>query len=153
MVGFGESNEIFGGYGPIYLSCEDRTLLKKGDRYYEDAVDIEDDDEEEEDELGVEEVKSLIIRVQTFGGKELRIQFDDYMMYMNRNEPFSAEETDAVSQGKWLLKFEKSRLLDLGKFFVKGFSPTLLDDAHYGIYADGHFIDVLTRYAPILVWE
>lgn len=96
MIGFGESNEEFGKLSPGLVSFEEQIIC--------------DDDDSR--------LNSLIIRLKTETGIKLRIQFDDYLMYMSRNESFTCGDEYEKHKGMWLVTFEKSRFLDMSNYVI-----------------------------------
>lgn len=84
MIGFGENNEEFGKLSPGLVSFEEQLIC--------------DDDDSR--------LNSLIIRLKTETGIKLRIQFDDYLMYMSRNESFTCGDEYEKHKGMWLVTFE-----------------------------------------------
>ena len=114
MIGFGENNEEFGKLSPGLVSFEEQLIC--------------DDDDSR--------LNSLIIRLKTETGIKLRIQFDDYLMYMSRNESFTCGDEYEKHKGMWLVTFEKSRFLDMSNYVISDVnifnSPGIR--THYGIY-------------------
>lgn len=81
------------------------------------------------------------------------ICFHDYIIYQIRNEPFWSGDPHEVRHGKYLITFEKSKLLshleeitdaqklDDGSFYLGAWT-------HYGIYTQNHVIDVISHGSP-----
>ena len=81
------------------------------------------------------------------------ICFHDYIIYQIRNESFWSGNPNEIRHGKYLVTFEKSKLLShLGEIT----DAQQLDDGsfypgewtHYGIYTQNHVIDVISHCPP-----
>ena len=135
MIGFGENNEEFGKLSPTLLSCEEQIIRDDNDL----------------------RSNSLIIKLITETGIKLTIQFDNYLMHMTRNESYTFGDEYEERKGMWLLKFEKSRFLDLSESNTVITNINLFDSpgqrAHYGVYTWEYLIDVLTYCEPIITRE
>ncbi len=133
MIGFGESNQEFGRLSPGILSCEELMITDDDDSRW----------------------NSLIIRLKTETGMKYKIQFDDYIMHMTRNESYASVDEQEKRRGMWLLIFEKSHFLDLCDSFI--INEKMLDCPgkinHYGVYTWDYIIDVLTSNEPIITQE
>lgn len=81
------------------------------------------------------------------------ITFEDYVLHMTRNESFATWDDYEIRHGKYLIVFERSRLLDC--------MPALVDyelikavrnngSKHYGIYCQNHLVDIITTNEPII---
>ena len=88
MIGFGKDNEEFGKVAPSIQSFE-----------------------EMKDEEGFAD-NSLLIRLVTWTGIKLEIRFPSYIMFLTRNESYTAFDGDEVRQGTYLIVFSKSHLRD-----------------------------------------
>lgn len=83
------------------------------------------------------------------------ICFHDYIIYQIRNESFWSGDPHEVRHGKYLITFEKSKLLshleeitdaqqsDDGSFYPGEWT-------HYGIYTQNHVIDVISHCPPVI---
>ena len=81
-----------------------------------------------------------------------QILFDSYIIYQCRNESYTTYDFDEIRKGKYLIIFEKSRLLDYYKdvIFDFDYEDTKSTRKHYGIYTENHIIDVISNEAPII---
>lgn len=85
--------------------------------------------------------------------KRYEIVFADYITYQIRNESYCSFYPDEIRHGKYLITFEKSRLLSNLSNIT---DAQMLSDGsyypgkwkHYGIYTQRHIIDVITHNAP-----
>ena len=81
------------------------------------------------------------------------ICFHDYIIYQIRNESFWSGDPHEVRHGKYLITFEKSKLLshleeitDAQQLDDGSFYPG--EWTHYGIYTQNHVIDVISHCPP-----
>ncbi len=135
MIGFGENNEELGRVSPGLVSCEEQIISDDNDL----------------------RSNSLIIRLITETGIKLKIQFDNYLMHMTRDESYTMGDEYEIRKGMWLIKFEKSRFLDLNDSDTVITTNNLFDTpgqrSHYGIYTWDYLIDVITYNAPMITQE
>ncbi len=83
------------------------------------------------------------------------ICFHDYIIYQIRNESFWSGDPHEVHHGKYLITFEKSKLLS---YLTEITDAQQLDDGsfypgkwtHYGIYTQNHVIDVVSHCHPVI---
>lgn len=83
------------------------------------------------------------------------ILFEGYILYLNRNESYTSWDDSEIRKGKYLIYFEKSRLLDMLPMLT---DCQILSDGthypgnwkHYGIYCQNHIIDVISCHEPII---
>ena len=81
------------------------------------------------------------------------ITFESYIIYQVRNESFCSYDPEEIRSGKFLIVFEKSKLLD---YLTVSTDACRLDDGsfypaewkHYGIYTQNHVIDVVSQCEP-----
>lgn len=74
-------------------------------------------------------------------------------MYQVRNESFCSYDSDEIRPGKFMIVFEKSKLLD---YLMVSTDACQLNDGtfypgewrHYGIYTQSHIIDVVALDEP-----
>lgn len=80
------------------------------------------------------------------------IRFESYIMYQCRNESYTAFDPDEKAAGKYLLVFEKSKLLDYyeGVIFDCSTDEAKAGRRHYGIYTANHIIDIISDYPPVI---
>ena len=85
--------------------------------------------------------------------RKIALVFEDYIIYQVRNESYCSYDPSEVCIGKYLIVFEKSKLLDYlsistdaqqcdnGEFFPYQWR-------HYGVYTQNHIIDVVSHNYP-----
>ena len=80
------------------------------------------------------------------------IVFSDYIIYQCRNESYKAFDDTDIRPGKYLVTFEKSRLLDFYENVIFDFDSidTKTKRKHYGIISANHIIDVIANEPPII---
>ena len=80
------------------------------------------------------------------------IVFSDYSIYQCRNESYTAFDDTEIRSGKYLVTFEKSRLLDFYENVIFDFDSidTKTKRKHYGIISANHIIDVIANEPPII---
>lgn len=80
------------------------------------------------------------------------IRFTDYVIYQCRNESYTCWDDSEVRKGKYLIIFEKSKLLDYYKsvLFDWDNDDTKSQRKHYGIYTENHIIDVISNTSPTI---
>ena len=80
------------------------------------------------------------------------IVFSDYIIYQCRNESYTAFDDTEIRSGKYLVTFEKSRLLDFYENVIFDFDSidTKTKRKHYGIISANHIIDVIANEPPII---
>lgn len=81
------------------------------------------------------------------------IIFEDYIFHITRNESYTCRDDYEISNGKYFIIFERSRLLDcvpelvedrlLGECYPAGWK-------HYGICCQNHIIDIISAKEPII---
>lgn len=76
------------------------------------------------------------------------IYFENYVMYQVRNESFTSFDEEEIRQGKRLIVFEKSKLLDYVKKVIWADENYLGGYKHYGIYTENQIIDVISHIEP-----
>ena len=79
------------------------------------------------------------------------IVFEDYVIYQNRNESYTVWDDYEIRKGKYLIIFEKSRLLDYYEDVLFDFDDEVTKRdkrKHYGIYMENHILDVISNSEP-----
>lgn len=76
------------------------------------------------------------------------IKFNSYIIYQCRNESYTTFDSYNISKGKYLVIYEKSRLLDYYKNVIFDFDSGTADRRHYGICTENHIIDVISNEPP-----
>lgn len=85
--------------------------------------------------------------------RKFELVFEDYIIYQVRNESYCSYDPSEIRIGKYLIEFEKSKLLDYlsistyaqqldnGEFFPYQWK-------HYGVYTQNHIIDIISHINP-----
>jgi len=105
-------------------------------------------------------VAALVSRYRPIrpSGRTIDILFEDYILYQVRNESYTIPSQGELQQGKYLVIYERSSLLeylsvstgacqgDDGSFFPGPWT-------HYGICTQNQIIDVISHREPVLTVE
>lgn len=85
-------------------------------------------------------------------GRMYEIKFESYVIYQCRNESYTCCDNSEVGAGKYLIIFEKSKLLDYYENVIFDFDTdsTKSKRKHYGIYTENHIIDVIANAPPTI---
>ena len=85
-------------------------------------------------------------------GAIYRITFESYIIYQCRNESYTCYDNTEIGKGKYLIVFEKSKLLDYYESVLFDFDTesTKSQRKHYGIYTENHIIDVIANEPPTI---
>lgn len=102
------------------------------------------------DNSGLREILENAVEVQPDEGNLYEVVFERYIIYQCRNESYTAFDETEVRNGRYLVTFEKSRLLDYYDSVIFDFDDeeTKQGRKHYGIYACDHVIDVISNDPP-----
>lgn len=79
------------------------------------------------------------------------IIFENYIFHTTRNESYTCKDDYEISQGKYFVVFDKSRLLDcLPQIVEQSIIEACFPNGwkHYGIYCQNHIIDVIAVEEP-----
>ena len=94
----------------------------------------------------------MLIKLVTYTGINLQIEFPSYIMHLTRNESFTAWDYEETREGNYLIVFTKSEFID---YYDRVIIHT--EDyswpgkgKHYGVYAADHLIDVISNDIPII---
>lgn len=160
MIGFGKDNTELGGpIAPFMLGLADN--LDHDLRVFispsvegEPGEDIDLDDwpasARDDSERG-EALREMIYSsrpVYAAEGVVYEVRFDDYVLFMQRDESYTTWDDYETREGTHLVRFTRSRLLDSLESF------TFADDrypgplTHYGVYCEDHLLDVVTDAEP-----
>ena len=83
------------------------------------------------------------------------ITFEDYILYMTRNESYTSWDRYEIRHGRYFILFERSRLLErLPEFVECGLIQAAGANTykHYGIYCQNHIVDIITAHDPVIQW-
>ncbi|MCC2818147.1 hypothetical protein LK537_12655 [Lachnoclostridium pacaense] len=101
----------------------------------------------------LEQILSHCKPIEANPEQSFEIIFENYILYQVRNESFCSYDADEIRSGKFMIVFEKSKLLD---YLMVSTDACQLDDGmfypgewkHYGIYTRSHIIDVVALDEP-----
>lgn len=104
----------------------------------------------------LEQILSHCKPIEANPEQSFEIIFENYIMYQVRNESFCSFDSEKIRSGKFMIVFEKSKLLD---YLMVSTDACQLDDGtfypgewkHYGIYTQSHIIDVVALDEPRVV--
>lgn len=98
------------------------------------------------------EILKNVAPVQADEDNIYEIVFERYIIYQCRNESYTAFDNTEIRDGKYLVTFEKSRLLDYYESVIFDFDSigTKTKRKHYGIISANHIIDVIANEPPII---
>lgn len=104
----------------------------------------------------LEQILSHCKPIEADPEQSFEIIFENYIMYQVRNESFCSYDSEEICSGKFMIVFEKSKLLD---YLMVSTDACQLDDGtfypgewkHYGIYTQSHIIDVIALDEPRVV--
>lgn len=101
------------------------------------------------------EILSSARPIETDESCMFRIRFPNYIIYQIRNESYYSYDPEEVRHGRYLITFEKSRLLsrlseitDAQQLGDGSFYPGKW--THYGIYTQNQITDVVSHCPPVV---
>lgn len=105
-----------------------------------------------DDNTKLNEILENAVPVQTDEDNLYEILFEKYIIYQCRNESYTAFDDTEIRNGKYLLTFKKSRLLDYYENVIFDFDSIEIKTKrkHYGIISANHIIDVIANEPPII---
>ena len=158
-LSFEELDLILGKHAPFLIALSDGlqeelhiiiSVAEVGD-LSDNIPDLEDADETAKQTLQSILAKSRPIEINE--NCLFEICFHDYIIYQIRNESFWSGDPHEIRHGKYLITFEKSKLLshleeitDAQQLEGSSFYPG--EWTHYGIYTQNHVIDVISYCSP-----
>ena len=106
----------------------------------------------DDDSTKLNEILENAVPVQADEDNIYEIVFERYIIYQCRNESYTAFDNTEIRDGKYLVTFEKSRLLDFYENVIFDFDSidTKTKRKHYGIISANHIIDVIANEPPII---
>ena len=106
----------------------------------------------DDDNTKLNEILKNAVPVQADEDNIYEIVFSRYIIYQCRNESYTSFDNTEIRSGKYLVTFEKSRLLDYYKNVIFDFDSidTKTKREHYGIISANHIIDVIANEPPII---
>ena len=158
-LSFEELDLMFGDHAPFLMSLSDG--LQEELHIIISAAEVGNlgdniPDFEAVDETTRQALQGILAKSRPIEANEnclFEICFHDYIIYQTRNESFCFFVPNEIRHGKYLVTFEKSKLLSyLGEIT----DAQQLDDGsfypgewtHYGIYTQNHVIDVISHCPP-----
>ena len=106
----------------------------------------------DDDSTKLNEILENAVPVQADEDNIYEIVFERYIIYQCRNESYTAFDNTEIRNGKYLVTFEKSRLLDYYESVIFDFDSINIKTKrkHYGIISANHIIDVIANNVPII---
>ena len=101
-----------------------------------------------------EKVKELLDKYVPVGAdmdQVYEIVFENYILYQMRNESYTSWDEYEVRKGRYLIVFERSRLLDYYEDSIFDFDSEetrKTQRKHYGIYTENHILDIISNEPP-----
>ena len=101
-----------------------------------------------------EKVKELLDKYVPVGAdmdQVYEIVFENYILYQMRNESYTSWDEYEVRKGRYLIVFERSRLLDYYEDAIFDFDSEetrKTQRKHYGIYTENHILDIISNEPP-----
>lgn len=101
-----------------------------------------------------EKVKDLLDKCVPVGAdmdQVYEIVFENYILYQMRNESYTSWDEYEVRKGRYLIVFERSRLLDYYEDAIFDFDSEetrKTQRKHYGIYTENHILDIISNEPP-----
>ena len=104
------------------------------------------------DNQGINEILSNATRVGPDLNRMYEIRFERYIIYQCRNESYTCWDASEIRKGKYLIIFEKSKLLDYYENVIFDFDSDRdkSNRKHYAIYTENHIIDVIANEPPTI---
>ena len=158
---FEELDRIIGDNAPFLITLSDgsqeelRLVIAAAEvgKLGANVPDFHDTDEATKKSL--QEILAKTRPIEIDEKQQYEICFQGYILYQIRNESFCSFDTEEIRCGRYLIKFEKSKLLsylssvtDVGQFGDGSFYPGKW--THYGIYTQCHVIDVISHIPPVV---
>lgn len=158
QTSFSEIDMILGSSAPFLVSLSDsldgelRVVIAEASVEVQEFIPALSDMEEGASEA----VQNVLKRAHSVIPREsaqYEIAFRDYIMYQIRNESYCSFDSKEIRRGKYLITFEKSKLLSNLSNITD--AQILSDETyypgkwvHYGIYTQNHIIDVISHNVP-----
>ena len=158
---FEELDRIIGGHAPFLMSLSDGSreelrLVIAAAEVGKLGTNIPDfSDMGEATNKTLQEILAKARPIEINKQRQYEIRFQGYIIYQVRNESYCSFDPEEIRRGRYLITFEKSRLLsylsrvtDAGQFGDGSFYPGKW--THYGIYTQNHVIDVISHTPPVI---
>ena len=158
---FEELDRIIGGHAPFLMSLSDGSreelrLVIAAAEVGESGADIPDfSDMGEATKKSLQEILAKTRPIEIDERRQYEICFQGYIIYQVRNESYCSFDPDEIRHGRYLITFEKSKLLS---YLSSVTAAAQLGDGsfypgkwtHYGIYTQNHVIDVISHTPPVI---
>ncbi|MBQ8568688.1 MAG: hypothetical protein IJ446_05670 [Oscillospiraceae bacterium] len=154
MLKFGSDNECFEG-APFIIGISDdnnnRLSIKisaavKGENDCGDKTDCEE----------LDKILSSAYPICPDEDNVYEIIFERYILYLTRNESYCASDEHDIWEGRFLIKYSRSALLDILPVLTE--CQKLSDGTfypgewkHFGISSQNHTVDIITEYDPLII--
>ena len=152
MIAFGDRNEHF-KHAPFLL---------KAVEYDENCIRLtvslacEGEKGSDLDDMGIPALGEILrkaVPIYPDENEVYEITFEQYILYLTRNESYCSGDDDEVKRGTFFVIYEKSRLLDMLHLLT---DCQILSDGtaypgewkHYGIVCQNHIIDIVSHHEP-----
>lgn len=150
MLEFGTANEEvneFSRLAPFVLSVNDDEDNKLTIVI---ALPVPAEDQPGYEDNRINGILSDAVMVTADKARVYEICFDTYIIYQCRNESYTTYEPDEIINGKYLVIYERSKLLEYYQdvIFDKDYDDEKADRKHYGIFTENHIIDVISNQPP-----
>lgn len=116
---------------------------------------VENEDKNHHKSYDIEGIDEILARCKLIvPNQDASVEiFENYIIYQVRNESYCSFDKDEIRHGKYLIIFEKSKLLDYLSISTDAqqlSDGTYYPDSwkHYGIYTQNHIIDVISHDEP-----
>lgn len=110
----------------------------------------------EEEAQAIQGILAKCCPIEMDEKNQYELCFRDYIVYQVRNESYCGYDKEEVRHGRYLIRFESSKLLDrLGDIvpYVCQFEDGTYFPGkwvHYGIYTWQHTIDIISHNPPVI---
>ncbi len=107
----------------------------------------------EESGSGLDDLLAKSVPVYVDMSQVYEIVFDGYILYQMRNESYTSWDDYEVRKGRFLVVFERSRLLDCYGEMIFDFDSEetrKTQRKHYGIYTENHILDIISNAPPTI---
>ena len=155
MLEFGTINEEVNQYSklaPFVISINDDTDNQLS---IDIALPAPTSEKTNYDNPTINKILANAVQIAPNLGAVYRIKFESYIIYQCRNESYTCDDNTEIGKGKYLIVFEKSKLLDYYESVLFDFDTdsTKAQRKHYGIYTENHIIDVIANEPPTITMQ
>ena len=128
MIEFGKGNIECGNFPPYLISCQEII-----------------------DEDSVNNTLEIVVEINS--NSIYKIIFEQYLMYLVRNESYTSLDSYEERSGNYFILFNKSRLLDILDTMIIHTDDHSFPGIgiHYGVYTCDHIIDIISAHKPNII--